>query len=101
MSTLAHALDILNQLPLAPATPAPADTESVSLDTGTILAWTLRAIIPLIFLFLGIVLLGRAKSGRMSEVMNTVAIVVIALVFIGGAVVLPFVGGTLVDVFFE
>ncbi|HLL69063.1 MAG TPA: hypothetical protein VK453_25610 [Micromonosporaceae bacterium] len=103
MSHLAHALDILSQLPQAPVTPTPdaGEPQSVGIDTSTILEWTVRAILPLFFVFIGIVLLGRAKSGRMSEVMNTVAIVVIALVFIGGAVVLPFLGGTLVDIFFE
>jgi hypothetical protein len=86
----------------APApTPAPAPGSGGDIiNTAGIIEFVLRAIVPLIFVFLGIIFLGRAKNGRVSEVLTSTGIVAVALVFLGGAVMLPLFGGDLVDVLF-
>jgi hypothetical protein len=74
-------------------TPAPAPT---SLNTEGILGFFASRIAPIGLAFLGLVFVGRARRGEVSQVMTSSTIALIGVAFIAGATALVFVGDTLV-----
>jgi hypothetical protein len=84
---------------LAPTPSAPPGDGGITniVDTEAIISFVVQGIVPILIVILGVVILGRAKSGRLNEVMTTSTIAFIALGFIGGAGVLMFLGDDLVN----
>ncbi|MGH3664017.1 MAG: hypothetical protein ACRDT8_14605 [Micromonosporaceae bacterium] len=80
--------------PLA-ATPKPK-----GIDTKGVVEFLLSKIAPIFLAVLGLIFIGRAGKGEVSKVVTSSAIAIVGLAFIGGALVLVFLGGYLVKLFF-
>jgi hypothetical protein len=79
------------------ATPTPAPSK---VDTEGVVEFLLSRIAPIFLAVLGLIFIGRAGKGEVSKVVTSSAIAIVGLIFIGGALVLIFLGKYLVQLFF-
>jgi hypothetical protein len=77
------------------ATPAPK-----KVNTEGVVEFLLSRIAPIFLAVLGLIFIGRAGKGEVSKVVTSSAIAIVGLIFIGGALVLIFLGKYLVQLFF-
>jgi hypothetical protein len=73
---------------------APAAPEAI--NTTAIIAFFASKIAPILLAVLGIIFIGRASKGQVSQVLTSGAIAIIGLAFIAGATTLFFVGDKLI-----
>lgn len=76
--------------PVAPANPDP------EINTTPVLTFLMQWIAPILIAGIGILVISRARDGRISQVMTTVSIAMLGIAILGGAATLPFVGDDLV-----
>lgn len=91
---LTQAADLIAQAP-AP-TPTPPATPNPVIDTSPVLEFAAQWITPILLIGIGILIISRAKSGRLSEVFTTVGIALLGITVMGSAFILPFIGDDLV-----
>lgn len=85
------------QVLAAPAAPSPApDNPNPQINTSPVLEFLMQWIAPVILSGLGILVMSRAREGRISQVMTTVAIALLGIAILGGAGTLVFIGDDLV-----
>jgi hypothetical protein len=77
------------------ATPSPK-----KVNTEGVVEFLLSRIAPIFLAVLGLIFIGRAGKGEVSKVVTSSAIAIVGLIFIGGALVLIFLGKYLVQLFF-
>lgn len=85
------------------AAPEPTGTPQPTgeVNTSGIIGWLVKAIIPILLGGIGVLFVAKSGKGRVSEILTSTAIVIIGLIFVAGAVVLPFVGDYLINVMFN
>lgn len=98
-----HIHDLAQQvLALAP-TPTPSPTgnpdDAVLIHTDDVIAAGVKFLLPLASFFIGLVIIGRAKRGRVSEVATTSGVYIWGLLFIAGGAVFFSLGDKLVHLF--
>lgn len=98
---ISHVADAVLAAPVSPAPTPPATTPDPSIDTSPVLTFLAQWVAPILIAGIGILVMSRAKSGRISEVMTTVAIALMGIAIFGGAAMLPFVGDDLVRLFIQ
>ncbi len=86
--------DVLAQAP--EQTPGPRDV-----NTEGVVEFLLGRIAPILLAILGLIFIGRAGRGEVSRVITSSAIALVGLAFIGGALVLVFLGEYIVGIFFQ
>jgi hypothetical protein len=69
------------------------------INSPAFIKFLVQWIAPIFVALLGILFLARAKSGEVSKVITSSGIAIVGFVFIGGAFLLPALGGTIVDQF--
>lgn len=67
---------------------APPEPAGSGINSQAIVAWVLGNIVPLIVMGLGVLIIMGARKADYSKTLNTVGIIVIGLVVIGGVVAL-------------
>jgi hypothetical protein len=70
-------------------------------NTDGLLTFLATKIVPLLLAVLGVIFIGRARSGNISSVLTSSAIAIIGLGFIAGATTLLIAGGSLVNLVFK
>lgn len=96
---LNHVADAVLAAPTPTPTTPPAPDPSV--DTSPVLTFLAQWVAPILIAGIGILVIGRARTGRISEVMSTVGIALVGITIMGSAAVLPFVGDDLVRLFIK
>ncbi|MQA26336.1 MAG: hypothetical protein GEU94_12900 [Micromonosporaceae bacterium] len=80
--------------------PLAQQTPKVGINTEGVVKFLLSKIAPIFLGVLGLIFIARAGKGEVSKVVTSSAIAIVGLAFLGGALVLIFLGGYLVDLFF-
>lgn len=91
---LTHAADLL-----AAPSPAPKPGSGI-VNTSGIIGFVVSWIVPILLALIGVVILGRAKSGNVSSTVTTSGIAMLGVCFIAGAFVFFAVGENVVNVIF-
>lgn len=100
-----HTLDIARQfLDLAPPGPTPTTTPPADpggdiIHTDQIIGAAAKFIVPLLMCLVGVWIMGRARRGRVSEVVTTSGISLWGIAFIAGATLFFAVGDKIVHLF--
>jgi hypothetical protein len=94
-----HVLALAPPAPTPTPTDAPINTDDV-VHTEAIVAWFVKFIGPLLMLFVGVIIFGRGRRGRVSEVMTTSGISIVGIMFMVGGVVLFTISKNLVHLMF-
>lgn len=81
-----------------PTGDAPADGQAI-INTNGIITFMVQWVAPIIVAFLGIVTLGRAQKGQVSQTLTSSLVAFLGIAFIGGAIALPLLGDDLVNLF--
>jgi len=71
------------------------------INTDGILTFFASKIAPILLAVLGVIFIGRASQGKVSQVLTSSAIAIIGLAFIAGAATLFFVGDSLIKLIFK
>lgn len=82
--------------PVSPAPTPPANNPNPEINTSPVLEFLMQWIAPVLIASIGILVISRAREGRISQVMTTVSIAMLGIGILGGAAILPFVGDDLV-----
>ncbi|MGH2602842.1 MAG: hypothetical protein ACRDJ9_26080 [Dehalococcoidia bacterium] len=80
--------------------PLAQQTPKVGVNTEGVVKFLLSKIAPIFLGVLGLIFIARAGKGEVSKVVTSSAIAIVGLAFLGGALVLIFLGSYLVDLFF-
>lgn len=91
---LTHAAGVL-----AAPSPAPQPGSGV-LNTNGIIGFVASWIVPILLAIIGVIIIGRAKSGNVSSTVTTSGIAIVGICFIAGAFVFFAVGESIVGVVF-
>ncbi len=81
----AQLTQIAQDLILAAPSPAPDPGTGVTVNTNGFIQFLITQILPIFLVVLGILFVGRARSGNVSSVMTGSGIAIVGLVFIAGA----------------
>ena len=81
--------------------PTPEPGNGAEINTDGILGFFASKIAPILLAVLGVIFIGRASQGKVSQVLTSSAIAIIGLAFIAGAATLFFVGESLIDLIFK
>ncbi len=85
---------------VAAGDPLAQQTPKVGVNTEGVVKFLLSKIAPIFLGVLGLIFIARAGKGEVSKVVTSSAIAIVGLAFLGGALVLIFLGSYLVDLFF-
>lgn len=77
-----------------------ADPGNPTLNTTGIVEWGVKNIIPILLLFVGIVIIARARKGQLSDNANILVNVLLGMGVIAGAAVLYGFAGSLTHLIF-
>lgn len=94
---MTHLADVALAAPSAP----PAQPSSTIVDTNAIIGFFASVIAPIIAAILGIVIMARARSGRVSESLTSSGVFILGIFFLGGAGVLVAFGDDLANLILQ
>jgi hypothetical protein len=79
-------------LALAPGDPTPVPIPTVAPTGSGVMHFLFTVVVPIIIAVLGVAILARSRKGDMSATMNSTAVALVGIAFLGLATTLAFLG---------